>query len=192
VLQDKKNIPDNPENAQLVNKQLLSQYYQYQEVFSKTAAEVLPEYWSYDHKIILEEPLPNSYSLLYKQNIKELEATKQYIQEQLWNRWIEHSSSLFASLILCVRKLNSSLRICVDYYKLNNLTCKDAYLIPYIDKLLACPSKAKLFTKFDIWAAFNKICIDLALEEYTTFWTRYRTYKCKVLLFGLCNGLATY
>lgn len=34
--------------------------------------------------------------------------------------------------------------------------------------------------------------MDPASEEYTTFRTRYGTYKCKVLLFGLCNGPATY
>ena len=30
------------------------------------------------------------------------------------------------------------------------------------------------------------------LEELTTFQTRYGTYKCKVLPFGLTNGPATY
>jgi len=34
--------------------------------------------------------------------------------------------------------------------------------------------------------------MDPASEEYTTFRTRYGTYKCKVLPFGLCNGPATY
>ena len=34
--------------------------------------------------------------------------------------------------------------------------------------------------------------MDPASEEYTTFRTRYSTYKCKVLPFGLCNGPATY
>jgi hypothetical protein len=38
----------------------------------------------------------------------------------------------------------------VRYQKLNNLTCKDLYLIPRIDELLARPSKAKIFTKFNI------------------------------------------
>src|SRR6266536_5084301 len=29
-------------------------------------------------------------------------------------------------------------------------------------------------------------------EELTTFWTRFRAYKCKVLPFRLTNGLSTY
>ena len=34
--------------------------------------------------------------------------------------------------------------------------------------------------------------IDLALEDLTTFQTRYGCYKYKVVLFGLTNGLATF
>ena len=34
--------------------------------------------------------------------------------------------------------------------------------------------------------------MDPKLEDFTTFWTCYGTYKCKVLPFGLINRLATY
>src|SRR6266516_1487032 len=34
--------------------------------------------------------------------------------------------------------------------------------------------------------------MDPASEDLTTFRTRYRSYKCKVLPFRLTNGLATY
>ena len=34
--------------------------------------------------------------------------------------------------------------------------------------------------------------MDPKLEDLTTFRTRYRIYKCKVLPFGLTNGPATY
>ena len=34
--------------------------------------------------------------------------------------------------------------------------------------------------------------MDPASKELTTFRTRYGTYKCKVLLFGLTNSPATY
>jgi len=34
--------------------------------------------------------------------------------------------------------------------------------------------------------------MDPALEDLTTFYTHYGSYKCKVLPFGLTNGPATY
>ncbi|EMD59569.1 hypothetical protein COCSADRAFT_100525, partial [Bipolaris sorokiniana ND90Pr] len=49
------------------------------------------------------------------------------------------------------------LRIYVDYYKLNTIIRKNAYLILHINKLLTYPYKAKIFTKLNIRAAFNKI-----------------------------------
>jgi hypothetical protein len=184
--------PDDPDNAELIRERLPYIYKDYKDVFSKTAADQLPEHRAYDHWIVLTEPLLGSFSPLYKQSTEELEATKAYVMENLQKGYIEHSRSPFASPILCVRKPNGDLRICVDYRKLNALTRKDVYPIPRIDELLARPSKAKWLTKFDIRAAFNKIRMDPESEEYTTFRTRYGTYKCKVLPFGLCNGPATY
>jgi hypothetical protein len=46
------------------------------------------------------------------------------------------NSSFFASPVLFVAKLNSSLRFYVDYHKLNSLTKKDQHLLPLIDKTL--------------------------------------------------------
>ena len=53
-------------------------------------------------------------------------------------------------------------------------------------------SRAKVFTKLDIRAAFNKIRIAEDSKELTSFRTRYSQYKCKVLPFSLYNGPATY
>lgn len=176
----------------LLDQKLPSDYDSYRDVFDKAEADKLPIHRPYDHKIVLEEPLPNHWSPLYRQNAEELQATKEYVQEHLQKGFIETSRSPFASPILCVKKPNGGLRICVDYRKLNSLTRKDAYPIPRIDDLLSRPAKAKIFTKLDIRAAFNKIRMDPDSEEYTTFRTRYGAYKCKVLPFGLCNGPATY
>ncbi|CZT53126.1 uncharacterized protein RSE6_14578 [Rhynchosporium secalis] len=48
-----------------------------------------------------------------------------------------------------------------------------------IDELLICISKAVVFTKLDIRAVFNRIYIDPDSEEYTTFRTRFGSYKYK-------------
>ena len=191
ILEDRQ-PPDDPENAKLVQDRLPSVYHPYRDVFSKTAADQLPKHRPYDHKIVLTEPLPNQFSPLYKQSTEELQATKAFVMENLQKGYFVPSHSPFASPVLCVRKPNGDLRICVDYRKLNAITRKDAYPIPRIDELLARPHKAKIFTKLDIRAAFNKIRMNPDSEEYTTFRTRYGTYKTKVLPFGLCNGPATY
>ena len=107
--------------------------------------------------------------------------------ENLEKGFIVNSNSPFASPILFVKKADGKLRFCIDYYKLNGLTYNDPYPIPRIDELLGRVSKAKIFTKLDIRQAFHRIRMHPNSEEYTTFWTRYGSYKCKVLPFGLSS-----
>jgi hypothetical protein len=145
-----------------------------------------------DHKIELTQANSLSYSPLYRITTEELFAVKEYLLENLHKGFIVPSSSPFVSPVLFVAKLNSSLRFCVNYRKLNSLTKKDQHLLSLINKTLARIANAKIFTKLNIRQAFHCICIDAAFEELTTFRTRYSTYKYQMLLFGLTNSLATY
>jgi hypothetical protein len=169
-----------------------SQYHEFLDVFSKQESDILPPHRAYDHKIELEGPNTLGFSPLYKMNETELRTVKQYIVDNLHKGFIEHSQSPFAAPILFVKKPNGSLRFCVDYRKLNALTKKDRYPLPLIDETLARIGTAQVFTKLDIRQAFNRIRMDPNSEEFTTFRTRYGTYKSKVLPFGLTNGPATY
>ncbi|KAK6581227.1 hypothetical protein PZA11_005918 [Diplocarpon coronariae] len=184
--------PENPDVEKLINDRLPKQYRSLRQAFSKRDADTLPPHRYYNHKIQLEGPLPDAYSPLYRQSTKELKVIKEYLLKNLDKGFIETSTSPFASPVLFVKKADGSLRFCIDYRKLNALTRKDAYPIPRIDELLGRVSKAKIFTKLDIRAAFNRIRIDPESKEYTTFRTRYGSYKCKVLPFGLYNGPSTY
>jgi len=94
--------------------------------------------------------------------------------------------------ILFVKKPNRGLRFYINYRKLNNITRKDHYPLPLLNETLARISRAKVFTKLNIRQAFHWIRMDPGSEDLTTFWTRYGTYKYKVLPFRLTNGLATY
>jgi len=85
------------------------------DVFSKVASDQLPPHRPYDHKIQLEADNNLGFHLLFKQSLKELLATKQYIVENLEKRFINYSQALFASPILFVKKANSSLRFYIDF-----------------------------------------------------------------------------
>jgi hypothetical protein len=91
-----------------------------------------------------------SYHLLQNQTHKELEATRQYLVENLGKGFIDPSQAPFAALTLFVKKPNRGLQFCVDYCKLNALTHKDRYPLLLIDEMLARLSKAKIFMKLDI------------------------------------------
>jgi hypothetical protein len=63
-------------------------------------------------------------------------------EDNLNKGFIEPSQSPPASPILFVQKADDSLRFCVDYRKLNEITQKDRYPIPLIDEVLARLRKA--------------------------------------------------
>ena|ERR1700722_360986 len=137
-------------NEELIVQKLPHQYHDFKDVFSKSALDTLPLHWKYDLKINLEKDSSLSYSLLYQLSVEELQACKQYFIDNLNKGFIAPSQSPFAAPILFARKASGALQFCVDYYQLNNLTCKDRYPLPLIDETLAQISKAKIFTKLDI------------------------------------------
>jgi predicted aspartyl protease len=193
VLDDREPMPDEDlDTLELIRKRLPKCYAAFRTAFSKTASNQLPPHRVYDHKIQLEQELVYGSTPLYRQSTDELRAMKEYLTEHLQRGFIAASNYPYASPVLFVKKPDGSLRFCIDYRKLNALTKKDSYPLPRIDELLARVSKAKVFTKLDIRQAFHRIRIDPESEDYTTFKTRYGTYKCKVLPFGLCNGPSTY
>lgn len=184
---------EDPDTEQLIRERLPRQYWDYADAFSKRESNELPPYREgVDHKIELTQPLPTHWSPLYKLSRDELVALKQWITDNMDKGFIDHSQAPFASPILFAKKSGGGLRLCVDYRKLNLITKKDSYPIPLISELLARVSRAKIFTKLDIRQAFNRIRMDPAAEDMTTFRCPLGTYKSKVLPFGLTNGPATF
>jgi hypothetical protein len=67
---------------------------------------------------------------------------------------IRPSYSEFGSPILIVRKANGSLRMCIDYRGLNEVTRKDAYPLPRVDDTLDELEDANLYAHLDLAYGF--------------------------------------
>ena len=184
------------EDDMLVEQKLPRCYRSYKDIFSKAASDKLPPSRDNDYKIVLEEgKKPEAvigYSPLYKQSLQELEASRDYIIDNLQKGFITPSAAPFASPILMVRKPGGGLRFCVDYRKLNSITRKDRYPLPLVDELMERLGQAKIYTKLDIRQGFHRILMDSDSRELTTFRTRMGMFKYNVLPFGLSNGPAAF
>ena len=55
-----------------------------------------------------------------------------------------------------------------------------------------CLSKAKCYTKLDLWNAYHRICIREGDKWKMAFRTRYGHFEYQVLPFGLANAPATF
>ncbi len=66
----------------------------------------------------------------------ELETLKAYIKNNLASDFIKPSKSPAGALILFDKKPDGSLRLCVDYRGLNNLTINNWYPLPLVGESL--------------------------------------------------------
>ena len=112
------------------------EYQDYEDLFKddKTRA-ALPKHQPWDHHIPLQEgtePIKTGvYSLSRAQEIE----LKNYLDENLAKGFIQKSESPWGFPILFVPKKDGTLRLCVDYRRLNQVTKKNSYPLPLISEL---------------------------------------------------------
>ena len=117
---------------------------------------------------------------------------RQLIDDMLGKGVIERSTSPWASPIVLVRKKDGSIRFCVDYRKVNDVTRKDAYPLPRIDTTLDTLSGSQWFSTMDLLSGYWQVEMDETDKEKTAFCTTEGLFQFRVMPFGLCNAPATF
>ena len=158
----------------------------------KEAAELPKRRAGVDHEIHLKEGSQPTFQRYFGTSREEAEAIRAYVQTELDKGYIRESKSPFTAPLLVVKKPGGGIRICVDYRKLNEITTKDRNAPPKISETLSRMNKVRLFSKFDIIAAFNKIRIKEGDEYKTAFSTRFGLFEYLIMPFGLCNAPGTF
>jgi hypothetical protein len=173
--------------------ELPEDYHDYADVFDKEKAVALPpQRPGVDHAIPVQEGKTPPFGPIYGMNEKEAEALRQYIKDNLSTGRIRNSSSPAGAPVLFVKKPDGSLRLCVDYRGLNEITTKDRGPLPLISETLDRLNGAKLFTKLDLKDAYNRIRMKTGEEWKTAFRTRYGLFEYCVMPMGLTNAPATF
>nr|VZI20025.1 unnamed protein product [Spirometra erinaceieuropaei] len=120
---------------------------------------------------------------------KQLEQT---IKDMLDKHVIRPSPSPWASPIVLVKKKDGSLRLCVDYRRLNAVTVKDSFPLPRIDTTLEALAGAPCFSTLDLQSGYWQL--EMAPEDRpkTAFSIPSGLYEFETMPFGLENAPDTF
>ncbi|KAF8754653.1 hypothetical protein RHS01_05919 [Rhizoctonia solani] len=190
-----------PKQAQIASEEeadldpladLPSQYHEFAKVFGEEEFKVLPPHREYNIAIDLVPDAKLTPGPIYGMTNAESKALKQHIDKELATGKIRPSTSSAGAPVMFVKKADGSLRLVVDYRKLNNVTHKNVYPLPRQDNLMAKLRRAKLFTKLDLRWGYNNVRIKEGDEWKTAFRTKYGLFEYLVMPFGLTNAPAAF
>ncbi|QRW26817.1 Retrotransposable element Tf2 protein [Rhizoctonia solani] len=190
-----------PEQVQIASEEeadsdpladLPPQYHEFAKVFGEEEFKVLPPHREYDISIDLVPDAKLSPGPIYGMTDAESKALKQHIDEELATGKIRPSTSSAGAPVMFVKKADGSLRLVVDYRKLNDATHKNVYPLPRQDDLMAKLRHAKIFTKLDLRWGYNNVRIKEGDEWKTAFRTKYGLFEYLVMPFGLTNAPAAF
>ncbi|KAJ9689262.1 hypothetical protein PVL29_014772 [Vitis rotundifolia] len=106
----------------------------------------LPPHREFDFSIEVYSRTDPIFVSHYRMTPLELKELKTQLEELLSKGFICPSTSSWGAPMLFVKKKNGTLRLCIDYRKLNRVILKDKYPLPRIDDLFDQLKGAKYFS----------------------------------------------
>lgn len=164
--------------------------YKYEDVFSKDDQDIgcISEV---KHRINTAEARPIKQRMRRTPLGFEAEEEK-HLKAMLANDIIRPSQSDWASPPVLVRKRDGSVRWCVDYRKLNDVTVKDVFPLPLIEECIDTLRGNEFFSVVDMCSGYWQVEVAEADKPKTAFVTKYGLYEHNRMAFGLCNAPATF
>ena len=177
-------------NSQAEKTNLASLLHEYADVFSQHDFDYgCASGVEHEIPLIDDDPFRLPYRRIPPAQFQEV---RRHIQEMEKAGVIKKSSSPYASPIVVVQKKDGSIRLCVDYRRLNSKTRRDAFPIPRIDEALDALGKAKYFSTLDLTSGYWQVKVAEKDQPKTAFTTPMGLYECARMPFGLQNAPATF
>ncbi len=114
------------------------------------------------------------------------------LQQLLKAGIIVPSQSPWASPIVPIVKSDGSIRVCVDYRKINAITFPDPYYMPLVEELIGKVGNCGFLSKLDLSKGFYQVEMEESSQEKTAFVTPMGKYQFTRMPFGLRNAPSTF
>ena len=122
----------------------------------------------------------------------QLQEVQQHIRGLIEKKVITESYSPYAAPIVLVRKRDGSLRLTVDYRKLNIKTMGDAYPLPRIQETFDTLVGAQFFSTLDLTSGYHQIAMHPGDQHKTAFVTPMGLFEYTRMPMGLTSAPATF
>jgi len=128
----------------------------------------------------------------YRLHPEKAKLVQNEIDEMLKMCIITHSDRPWTSPIVIVPKPDGSIRLCVDYRRVNSLTVPDPFPLPRVEVLVEKLGQANYLTKVDMTRGYWQVPLDDASIPVSAFVTPTGHFQWRYMPFGLNNAPATF
>ena len=113
---------------------------------------------------------------------------KNFVNDLIMNNWIRDSKSPYSSPLVCVRKKDQTLRLCIDYRALNKKIIPDKQPIPRIQEILDGLEGQAWFSTLDMAKAYHQGYVKEEFRKFTAFSTPWGHYEWIRIPMGISNA----